>query len=371
MLTKFSVSNFKGFNEQFIFDLSQAQNYTFNKLSVKDGVVNNAIVYGKNGVGKSNLGLAIFDIVAHLTDKESGSKEYDFFLNAQSKDDIACFRYEFVFDSVPVAYEYKKKEHKAVVSESLYIDGEVLASIDRTVGNNATINMKGAESLRREITNENISLLKYIKNNTVLDTEDRNNIAFLNFYRFVEGMLFFKSLEGNAYLGLETDNRDIQQDIIERKNVKDFEAFLNKAGVKSKLTTIKRDNKSLLAFDFEEQKIPLFSIASQGTRALALFYYWFQRLRDDSKVSFLFIDEFDAFYHHELSRLIVDELKNTGIQFVLTTHNTTIMSNELLRPDCYFLMNEKVIRPLSQATNKEIREAHNLEKMYKSSSFNV
>ena len=371
MLTKFSVSNFKGFKDKFVFDLSQAQNYSFNKESVKDGIVNNAIVYGKNGVGKSNLGLAIFDIVEHLTDNEGGNKEYSFFLNAQSNENMARFRYEFLFDFIPVVYEYQKKEHKTVISETLYIDGQMLASIDRTESNKATVNMKGAENLRREITNESISLLKYIKSNTVLDTEDKYNIAFLELYKFVEGMLFFKSLEGKSYMGLEVGTRDIQQDIIERDNVKDFESFLNKAGIKSSLSIIERDNKSLLAFEFGNEKIPLYSIASQGTKALTLFYFWFQRLREDSNVSFLFIDEFDAFYHHELSRLIVEELKNTGIQFVLTTHNTTIMSNELLRPDCYFLMNERVIKPLSQATNKEIREAHNLEKMYKSSTFNV
>ena len=91
----------------------------------------------------------------------------------------------------------------------------------------------------------------------------------------------------------------------------------------------------------------------------------------ESKVSFLFIDEFDAFYHHELSALIVEELKKTGVQFVLTTHNTSIITNELLRPDCYFLMNKVAIRSLAKSTSKELREAHNIEKMYKAGSFNA
>ena len=85
----------------------------------------------------------------------------------------------------------------------------------------------------------------------------------------------------------------------------------------------------------------------------------------------MFIDEFDAFYHHELSRLIVEELKKLDIQFILTTHNTSIMTNVLLRPDCYFVMNKNEIKSLSKSTDKELREAHNLEKMYKAGSFNV
>ena len=96
-----------------------------------------------------------------------------------------------------------------------------------------------------------------------------------------------------------------------------------------------------------------------------------QRLKEQSKVTFLFIDEFDAFYHHELSKLIVEELKKLDIQFVLTTHNTSIMTNDLLRPDCYFIMNKQTIKPLSKSTTKELREAHNLEKMYKAGSFDV
>jgi DNA replication protein DnaC len=69
MLTKFSVSNFKGFNQDFVFDFSDTNGYEFNKSCVKNGIVNNALIYGHNGVGKSNLGFAIFDIIGHLTDK--------------------------------------------------------------------------------------------------------------------------------------------------------------------------------------------------------------------------------------------------------------------------------------------------------------
>lgn len=77
------------------------------------------------------------------------------------------------------------------------------------------------------------------------------------------------------------------------------------------------------------------------------------------------------FYHHDLSKMIVKTLKEIGVQFVLTTHNTSILSNDLLRPDCYFLMNKKKIQSLSNSTDKELREAHNIEKMYKAGAFNV
>ena len=69
MLKRFEVENFKGFSEPLIFDLS-ARDYGFNKHLVNNGIVNKAIVYGKNGIGKTSLGIAVLDIISHLTDKE-------------------------------------------------------------------------------------------------------------------------------------------------------------------------------------------------------------------------------------------------------------------------------------------------------------
>ena len=69
MLVKFSVSNFKSFRENFEIDFTKVYNYDFNTECIKNNCINNAIVYGRNGVGKSNLGFAIFDIIEHLTDK--------------------------------------------------------------------------------------------------------------------------------------------------------------------------------------------------------------------------------------------------------------------------------------------------------------
>ncbi len=371
MITKFSVTNFKNFNQKFELDLQNTNSYNFNKQCVKQGTVCNGIIYGKNGIGKSNLGLAIFDIIGHLTEKHTDNIEYKFYLNASNPSKYATFNYEFIINSTKVIYEYKKTDNRTVIYEDLIINNKRCAFINREVSNLAEINFKGAESLNNEINNTNLSLLKYIKNNSVLNEDDLYNDVFLSLFKFVEGMLFFRSLQQNMYLGLEIGSRDIQEDIIERNNLKDLELFLNKAGVNCKLSVIKEADKNAIAFDFDNKQISFYYIASQGTTALVLFYFWLQRIKEKNKVSFLIIDEFDAFYHHELSRLIVEELQKTGVQFILTTHNTSIMTNDLLRPDCYFIMKEKDIKPLSKSTQKELREAHNLEKMYKAGSFNV
>jgi AAA15 family ATPase/GTPase len=370
VLTKFTVTNFKSFNTEFVLNLQETNGYAFNRECIKNGVVNSALIYGHNGVGKSNLGLAIFDIIGHLTDNKTNELEYQNYLNAYNKSGKAIFIYEFIIDNNKIIYEYHKTDYKNILLEKFSINDRELASIDRNINNNAIIHFKGTENLKTELENKNLSLLKYIKNNSVLDINSENE-TFINFFNFIDSMLFFRSLQGNMYLGLEIEKIGISQDIIEKGNVNDLQYFLNNAGIECELTVLKELDKDVLAFDFDGKAIPFFQIASQGTKSLILLYFWLQRLKVEKKVSFLFIDEFDAFYHHELSTFIIEELKKTGVQFILTTHNTSNISNDLLRPDCYFLMYKASIKSLANSTDKELREAHNIEKMYKAGSFNV
>ncbi|MCK4921986.1 MAG: ATP-binding protein, partial [Bacteroidales bacterium] len=263
MLTKFSVSNFKGFNSELVFDLKDTNAYAFNTDSIKNGVVNNALVYGPNGVGKSNLGFAIFDIIAHLTDKRIDESQYLYYLNALNESDSADFQYEFQFDSNTVIYKYKKTQYDIVIFESFSINEKELAFIDKKKNNEAKVGFKGTESLKTNMTDQNLSLLKYIKNNSVLVENEENN-CFEKFFVFVDRMLFFRSLKENMYLGLQIGKKTLDEDIIEKGNVADLQAFLNSAGVDCKLTVIKESDKDVIAFDFNGKTIAYYRIASSG-----------------------------------------------------------------------------------------------------------
>lgn len=370
MLTKFSVSNFKCFNNQFLFDLSTAKNYTFNPGCVKNGIVNNAMIYGYNGIGKSNLGWAIFDVIEHLTDKNRIDTPYHNYLNAYNLNDVAEFDYEFNFNGDTVRYKYLKKDYKTIAAEWFWINNQELISIDRRNGDSTfTCLLNGTEMLNKVVPDDQLSILKYVKNNSVLD-DSRENLAFKKFYHFIDHMLFFRSLEDRTYIGQEFKKNSLINDIINSNKVEDFERFLNTANVKCKLAVVEDNGDKKLVFDFGNKKILFHEIMSTGTSSLMLFYCWFLQILK-GEVSFVFIDEFDAFYHHELSRMIINKLKESGVQFVVTTHNTSIMSNDLLRPDCYYLMYNDKVLPLSKCTNKELREAHNIEKIYKSGAFYV
>ena len=115
--------------------------------------------------------------------------------------------------------------------------------------------------------------------------------------------------------------------------------------------------------------VPFYENASSGTLALLQLYSSF--ISVVRTASCIYLDEFDAFYHFELAEKIVELLKKfENTQIIFTTHNTDLLSNDLLRPDCYFWLHENKITALSDLTEKELRKAHNLQKMFKAGAFN-
>jgi AAA15 family ATPase/GTPase len=89
----------------------------------------------------------------------------------------------------------------------------------------------------------------------------------------------------------------------------------------------------------------------------------------ENRPVFIFIDEFDAFYHNSLSESIVKQLLKNDIQILMTTHNSSLLSNDILRPDCYFLMYKDHVKSVAMSTDKDLRKGHNIEKMYRAGAF--
>ena len=197
--------------------------------------------------------------------------------------------------------------------------------------------------------------------------ENKENQVFKKFIDFVERMLLFYSLDSRGYEGFMNGVESISEGIVNSGKVKEFEAFLKENDIFYDLHPYVNDGKKSIYCHFDNQDVDFFNIASTGTRSLALFYYWYIRMQE---ASFVFIDEYDAFYHFELSESVEKHLKSIpGVQIFTTTHNTDLMSNDLLRPDCYFILKDNKIKAVSDSTEKELRFAHNLQKMYKAGAF--
>lgn len=367
MLKRIEVENFKNFRDNTVFDLSVQYNYGFNSeaISKNNGSITKGIIYGINGAGKSNLGLAIFDLISHLSDKQINENRYTPYLNLGSAKRCASFTYLFSFLNKEVIYKYKKHSLYELVEESLTIEGEEVIYYDYE-HNEGYSKLKGTENLvlGNNLSSSN-SRVKYLLNTALLEDDDRNKL-FVEFGNFVNRMLLFYSIEGNGYQGFSSGAENISEGILKRNKLKEFEEFLRDNGINYTLVELTINGGRTICCKYGTKVVDFFSIASTGTKSLALFYYWYIQMK---MATFVYIDEFDAFYHFELSRSIVKYLKKLeNTQVILTTHNTDIMSNDLLRPDCYFEIKEK-IKSLSELTEKDIRKAHNLQKMYKAGVF--
>lgn len=389
MLQKFETINFKSFKDHVILDFTAA-NYNFNKEVVKDDIVKCSMIYGENASGKSNIGLAVFDITNSITNKESDVRYHKNYSCLNNDFNDVYFKYTFKFKKNTVEYEYIKSDYQTLLYESLTINNQLVLRLHRKdahernwgksdyeafkrigeeikkskVDTLETL-LEGTEPLLKTVRNPNLSMISYVKNNANLDYRKKDNKSFREFVDFVDRMLWFRSVESNSYIGLITGNEGLAENFLKTKTVKKLENFLNRCGIQCEL---KSENNELVQVFSSGRTASFFATASSGTKSLALYFYWTLKL-EEHKGQLIFIDEFDSTYHTLLAQEIIKELLDSDMQVVLTSHNTNLISNDILRPDAYFILKDSSIKAMNRLTKKELREVHNLEKLYLANTF--
>lgn len=360
MLTKFAVENFRGFGGRTTFDL-KARSYEFNMHLIRNGVVKNALIYGKNGTGKSSLGLAIFDIIRHLTDKTQVSAMLlTPYLNLGNSEGVSSFSYDFAFTEGSVSYSYEKTGPDELCHESLWFDGRLVLDWNYLNSEGNFYDEKSLGRIDLSKRDPKVSVLKYVYR-TLMGT---GHVLLKRMMVFVENMLWYRSLlQGPDYAGYFNGVEQVPEEIVRRGKVKELESFLRENDLDYDLRPGILSGRPTIMAKFPSGKEGVFtSLASSGTIGLMLFFYW--SVTAFPSVSLVFVDEFDAYIHYGSARSILERLNDANFQVILTTHNTYLMQNALTRPDACYIMTRNAITPLCLATEKEILQAHNLEKMY-------
>lgn len=366
MLKKFQVENYRGFKNTLLWDLSDTRDYGFRKNLIDNKIVKKSVVFGRNGSGKSSLCTAVVDITAHLLDAEKDDISQHLYTYVGNEDRFATFTYVFQFGKDEVMYTYCKANLTTLLFEAIAVNGKEMLVHNFIDEKDNFIRIPGAENLRTKGLQKQLSVVKYIYNNTIQD----ENSVISKIMKFVSGMLYFRSLrDANKYIGYKLGSEKLNEIILNNGRLEDFNAFINDMGLNYTLVPLKLMSGALtIGAKFENDKVVEFeSIASSGTRTLMLFYCWFIEF---GKLTFLVIDEFDAYYHHELSEKILSIIQSfDNMQSMVTTHNVTLLHTDCTRPDCAYVIENGSINNLSSLTKRELREAHNIEKLYRANEF--
>lgn len=365
MLTRFAVKNYRGFSERIELDLTDIKNYTFNLFAIKNDIIKNGIIYGPNGAGKSNFALALFDITLHLTQKVKHPHQIDSIINAYHTNELVDFEYTFKFDNNILSYAYSKG-FNGLEKECVNVDGKELFKLENHLLSIDNDIFPMPESLKMQLANSSnrVSVLGYLLGFYPMDSSH----PLMKLKEFIDGMLLFWNLENRGFVGFQQhEEQNIEEYIIKNGLIEDFENFLKSVGNLNFKFKTNNANEKLLICDMGID-VPFYKIRSTGTSSLTLLYYWIHKM---SKATFVIIDEFDAFYHFDLSFKVCQKLFSLSNQIFVTSHNTYLMTNDLLRPDCNFIIDKNMIKPLCACTDKELRFGNNIEKMYRGNAFEV
>ena len=379
MLKKFVVKNYKNFKDEITIDFENIAGYQFNMDCLSEGIIGKMLIYGRNATGKTNLGKALLDIGLTMF----GGTRYagnGILLNADSIEDAAVFQYEFRFGEVDLGYKYSRLSNQELRDEELFIDGKSIfkCNFSSQKYNFDHLNYIDAETANidrylqslevgedDEISEPKLPFLRWLISNVAL----KNDSALIQLANYVRRMMMITVGNGMRYR-FGRMNEGFYESLENPERLKDFEDFLNAMGIECKLILKKLPDGQRELYFAHEQLVPFYENASSGTLALAELY---RRLIPKVwDASLIYLDEFDAFYHYEMAENVIRFFKHKypKCQMIMTSHNTNLMTNRIMRPDCLFILSRKgTLTALCNATERELREGHNLEKMYISGEF--
>jgi len=413
VLVEFSVVNFRSIRERQTLSLAKSrlkESDSFRENSFSHSnltgieLLRSCAIYGSNAAGKSNLLLALREmkqvVVESAADMQRGDElpMEPFRLDATTRDEPTEF--EVVFITQGVRYQYGFAATKERITEEWLIAfpkgkaqhwfarqwDHVKENYQWQMGNS----LQGQKQLWQKSTRSNALFLSTaVQLNSqqlqpVYDWfDDTLRMTSVSGWSpgFTASLCEEKESKNKVMAFLKAADIDIDDVLIEKKvfDNKDLpgdipdemRSLISKKyegkEVVAKLNTVHRDNEgTAVPFDFDEE--------SDGTQKLFSFAGpWLDTLENGYV---LLIDELHDNLHPKIVRFLVklfhsDETNPNNAQLVFTTHETSILSNEVFRRDQIWFCDKDQLRStqLFPLTDFSPRGRENLELAYLAGRF--
>lgn len=202
---------------------------------------------------------------------------------------------------------------------------------------------------------------------TVYETTARDRGPEVEYVmQFARSLLYYRSMwRKDEHIGLVGETEMVGDYIVRNGLFREVEDFLREVGGED-VHLGEEDGRLVIVA--KNRNLPFMSAASRGTVIMCQLFCWVRRAK--GLASLMLFDDFDSLYHYRMSEAVMRRIiSGTDAQCIFVTHNTGLVSNELVRPDCVFILRDGRLSSLSSLTDKDLRRGHNLEKMLREGAF--
>lgn len=362
MLLQFNFKNFKSFRDETTLDLTATKNTELGYHIVpigKEKVLPVAAIYGANASGKSNVIEAFRFMMMYVIESYGyGDMEEERKLNKQrirrtpflfdesSKDSVSSFEVYYISSEEDSFRSYNygfALGHNGVTEEWLNVKAKTSKEFkrvfyrDRNELDLSGLPKKSRENLPDALSNEALVVSMGAKMQISKLKKVRDwffDVDFTNFGDPIENVFLSRMIPSGF-----ANDKNIQ------KNVVNYFASFDPSIIDFNVRTIKKDNDEnehieidsihRIAGTSETASIPL-DEESDGTLKMFALYPAIKDALENGGV--LCIDELNARLHPLLVRNIIITFVNSEInkrhaQLIFTTHDSWLLSNDLLRRD--------------------------------------
>lgn len=350
MLLEFSIKNVLSFKEKFTFSLIAAPLKEKNErlkdnlfqINGKTKVLKTAAIYGANASGKTNVIKALQSFLMFITIQSKNITENEkiniFPFCLKSDYEAAPSEFEIYIKDVNTIYHYQLVlTQYEVIKESLKIKKQKSSTVFERHKDNISVNKK------YEIISELNQKKMIAKNALVLTKAAIFNEAIT--IHFLDFLIRINTLS----LAYEENYKKISIDLLKNQHSKNIITELLKLA-DSTINGIEVDSSDVYVSKnvYNEEKnivqqigLSIDSTESEGTKKL---FYIAGPIIKALKYGFtIFVDELDTSIHPLLLKELIEIFHNpkqnpNNAQLVFTTHNTSLLNNNLFRRDQIWLV---------------------------------